>query len=86
MHELSLSPHASCPLYLTMNTISDFPAKEFRFLGACDACDHTDWLDRNNLPDGMTTEALRESVVCRTCGSRDCDIRIVYVGAGEYIY
>ena len=64
-----------------MNTLSDFPAGQFRILGACDACDHTDWLDRTNLPDDMNIEALRERVTCQVC-----NIRIVYVGSGGFEY
>jgi hypothetical protein len=69
-----------------MNTLSDFPANQFHFLGACDACDHTDWLDRDKLSEEIAIEALRDRVTCQGCGSRDCGIRIVYVGAGEYGY
>ena len=69
-----------------MNTISEFPADQFRFLGVCNACGWTDWLDREILSDEMTIEALRTRVSCQHCGSQDCGIRIVYVGAGEYAY
>ena len=69
-----------------MNTISEFPADQFRFLGVCNACGWTGWLDRERLSDEMTIEALRTRVSCQHCGSQDCGIRIVYVGAGEYAY
>ena len=69
-----------------MNTLSDFPADQFRFLGVCNACGWTDWLDRARLADKMTIDALLTRVSCRECGNRDCGIRIVYVGAGEYAH
>ena len=69
-----------------MNTISDFPVDQFHILGACEACGRTDWLDREKLPDDMTIDTLRERVTCQGCGSRECGIRIVYVGSGEFGY
>ena len=69
-----------------MNKLAEFPADQFRILAACEACDHTDWLDRIKLPDDMYIDVLRERVVCQVCGNRDCGIRIVYVGSGEFEY
>ncbi len=71
----------------TMNTLVDFPPDQFRILGGCEACGHSDWLDRGKtLPDSLTIDALRERVTCQTCGSRDCGIRIVYFGSGGFRY
>lgn len=67
-----------------MNTLSDFPADQFRFLGVCGACGWTDWLDRGRLSDDMTIHDLRGRATCQQCSSRDCGIRIVYIGAREY--
>jgi len=69
-----------------MNTLSDFPADQFRVLGAYEACGRVEWLDREKLLDDMTIDTLRERVTCQACGSRDCGIRIVYVGSGEFGY
>jgi len=69
-----------------MNTLADFPADQFHILGACEACSRTDWLDREKLPDDMIVDTLRERVTCQACGSRECGIRIVFVGSGEFGY
>jgi len=69
-----------------MNTLSEFPPDQFRILGVCKACGWTDWLDRTRLSDEMTIDALLARMSCRECGSRDCGIRIVYVGPGEYAH
>lgn len=69
-----------------MNTLSDFPADQFRILGACDVCDHTKWLDRDKLPDNTKIDDLGERLACQACGSRNCGVRIVYARAGEFQY
>lgn len=68
------------------NTLADFPADQFRILAVCDACSHAGWLDRAQIQDEMTIEALRNRLACQKCGSQQCGIRIVYAGAGEYEY
>ena len=67
-----------------MNTLRDFPRDQYRFLAVCESCNRMVRLDRDKLSDDMTIPALRERVTCQECGSQDCGIRIVYVGAGEY--
>lgn len=66
-----------------MNALHDFPADQFRIFGAFD---HIDWLKRGKLADDMTIETLRERMSCQGCGGRECGIRIVYVGSGEFEY
>lgn len=61
-----------------MNTLFDFPADQFRILGACDSCDHAEWLNQGKLPDEMRIDVLRKRVTCQACSSRDCGIRIMY--------
>jgi len=48
-----------------MNTLSDFPADQFRILGACEACGRADWLDLEGLPDDMTIDTLRKRITCQ---------------------
>jgi len=70
-----------------MNTLTDLPVDQFRILDACEVWGRADcWLDRKKIPDDMAIDTLRERVTCQTCGSRDCGIRIVYVGSGEFGY
>ena len=78
---LSVADHG-----LMSNTLADFQQDQFRILAACDACQHTDWINRMQLPGEMTIEALRSRLTCQKCGSRQCGIRIVYTGAGEFEY
>ena len=68
------------------NTLADFPAERFRILCACSECDRTKWLDRSIAPESMDIKELQERVTCKACGSRNCGIRIVYAGSGEYSY
>ena len=76
----------SQPALTAMNTLAEFPADQFRILAACEACDHTAWLDRRKLTDDMSIDALRERVTCQSCGSRECGIRTVHVGSGGFEY
>ena len=68
------------------NTLSEFPSELFSFAGVCDSCHRTDWVDRSQLPEEMTIDALRDRLTCQGCRSRGCGIRIVYTGAGEFEY
>ncbi len=68
------------------NILADFPPDRFRILCACSACNRTNWLDRSVAPESMSINELRERATCRACGSRNCGIRIVYAGSGEYSY
>jgi len=75
------------PIIASMsNMLAQFPADQFRILTACNTCRHTDWVNRDNLLGEMTIEALHSRLICQQCGSRQCGIRIVYTGAGEFEY
>ncbi len=68
------------------NTLDDFPADTFRIVVYCDACDHSGPLDRSKVPEGMTVQPIVKALRCSRCGSRETSIRIVYSGAGGFVY
>lgn len=82
-HALSLSRVYA---YCVSNTLAEFPANQFRILAACNACRHAAWLNLAQIPGEITIDALRLRLTCQKCGSRQCGIRIVYTGAGEFEY
>ncbi len=83
-----LSPRA--PILSTMdsrdNSLDAFPAETFTILAFCDACGHQAPLDRNQVPGGVTVQALRDRLRCSACGSHATSIRILYTGAGGFRY
>ena len=66
------------------NQLSDFPPEQFTISLFCDACDHRADLDREKVPEGMTIQELRHHLRCSACGSRECSLRIIYLGAGGF--
>jgi len=64
-----------------MNSLADFPPGQFQILGVCDSCGHTAWIDREKMEPDKSINALKETITCQACGSRECGIRIVYVGS-----
>ena len=66
------------------NKLNDFNPTKFTIFGFCANCDHNAPIPRHN--EEIEIPTLIERLSCGQCGSKDCSIRIVYTGAGEFAY
>jgi len=66
------------------NRLSDFPPDEFTIVVFCDSCDHSSDLNREKVPESMTTPEIRQHLRCSECGSRECSLRMIYSGVGGF--
>ncbi len=70
----------------TLTRIGDFDPAEFTIYAYCGACDHSAPVDAEMVGQDVEVRTLPSRLRCAECGSRDCSIRIVYTGAGEFEY
>ncbi len=66
------------------NTLSDFPPEDFTILAFCESCGHQAAVDRATFPEKQIIQDLPGRLRCSICAARECSIRIVFSGAGEY--
>ena len=66
-----------------LNKVCDF-AEGYVLVGFCLACGH--FADLKDLPPDLPIPEIRLHLVCKECRSRECSLRIVYTGVGEFRY
>ncbi len=77
---------ASTRLPQTPTRVDDFDAAKFTIYAYCGACGHSAAVDPEKVGPDVEVRTLPARLRCTECGSRDCSIRIVYTGAGEFEY
>lgn len=78
-------PAGGYPRYVARcNTLDDFPADAFTVVAFCDACGHSEPLDRAKVFGVLCVHEVMTRLRCSACGSGTPSIRIVHTAAGGF--